>query len=81
MAAAPALWAVGRDMLWCLGLGLLLAAARDLLGLLAGNGRVLCFLWDVLGFAAAAVLLHSICCQSLCSSRYSLHCIRACGWE
>lgn len=58
MAAAPALWAVGRDVLWCLGLGLLLAVARDLLGLLAGNGRVLCFLWDVLAFAAASVLLY-----------------------
>lgn len=57
MAAAPALWAVGQDTLWCLGLGLLLAGARDLAGLAVGNGRLLSFLWDVLAFAAAAVLL------------------------
>lgn len=57
MTAAPALWAVGQDVVWCLGLGLLLAAGRDLLGLLAGNGRILSFVWDVLAFAAAAVLL------------------------
>ena len=57
MAAAPALWAVGRDVLWCLGLGLLLAAARDVAGILLGNGRFLCLVWDVLAFACAAVLL------------------------
>lgn len=58
MAAAPVLWAVGRDALWCLGLGLLLAGARDAVGILLGNGRVLCFVWDLLAFAAAAVLLY-----------------------
>lgn len=57
MAAAPVLWSVGRDVLWCLGLGLFLAAARDLAGLLFGDGPVLRFLWDVLAFAGAAVLL------------------------
>ncbi len=57
MAAAPDLWALGRDVLWCLGLGLLLGAARDLAGLLFGNGRVLEFLWDLAAFSAAAVLL------------------------
>lgn len=57
MTAAPAFWAVGQDMVWCLGLGLLLAAARDLLGMAAGNGKVLSFAWDLLAFAAAAVLL------------------------
>lgn len=57
MAAAPVLWAVGRDVLWCLGLGLLLAGARDLASILLGNGRLLCFVWDVLAFAGAAVLL------------------------
>lgn len=57
MTAAPALWAVGQDTLWCLGLGLLLAGVRDLAGLAVGNGRLLSFLWDVLAFAAAAVLL------------------------
>lgn len=57
MTAAPALWAVGQDVVWCLGLGLLLAVGRDFLGLLAGNGRVLSFVWDVLAFAAASVLL------------------------
>lgn len=57
MAAAPDLWAVGRDVLWCLGLGLLLSAVRDLAGLLFGNGRVLGFIWDLVTFSAAAVLL------------------------
>lgn len=57
MTAAPALWAVGQDVVWCLGLGLLLAVGRDFLGLLAGNGRILSFVWDVLAFAAASVLL------------------------
>ncbi|MGN0983943.1 MAG: hypothetical protein ACI4OI_03795 [Gemmiger sp.] len=45
------------DVLWCLGLGLGLAAARDLIGLVIGNGRFLGFLWDLLVFAAAAVLV------------------------
>ena len=57
MVAAPGLWAVGRDILWCLGLGLLLAAGRDILGLVAGNGRLRCFVWDLLAFALAAVAL------------------------
>lgn len=57
MAAAPDFWAVGRDMLWCLGIGMLLGAARDVAGLLFGNGRILCFVWDLLAFATAAVLL------------------------
>lgn len=57
MTAAPALWAVWQDMVWCLGLGVLLASARDFLGVAVGNGRILSFLWDLLAFAAAAVLL------------------------
>lgn len=57
MASAPVLWAVGRDVLWCLGLGLLLAGVRDAAGILFGNGKLLCFVWDLLAFAAAAVLL------------------------
>lgn len=57
MAASPALAAVCGDVLWCLGIGLLLAAARDCLGLALGNGRLLCFVWDLLAFAAAAVLV------------------------
>lgn len=57
MAAAPVLWAVGRDVLWCLGLGLLLAAVRDAAGIVFGNGRILCFIWDLSAFAGAAVLL------------------------
>lgn len=57
MAAAPALWAVGRDLLWCLGLGLLLGMFRSFAGMLLGNGRILCFVWDLLAFVAAAVLL------------------------
>lgn len=57
MASAPVLWAVGRDVLWCLGMGLLLAGVRDAAGILFGNGRILCFVWDLLAFAGAAVLL------------------------
>lgn len=57
MVPAPALAAVGEDVLWCLGLGLLAAALRDAAGLLLGNGRVLSFVWDLLFFAFAAVLL------------------------
>lgn len=56
MVPTPALAAVGEDVLWCLGLGLLLGAGRDALGLLLGNGRLLCFVWDVLAFGAAAFL-------------------------
>ena len=62
MAAAPALWAVGRDLLWCLGLGLLLGMFRSFAGLLLGNGRILCFVWDLLSFVAAAVLLCALLC-------------------
>lgn len=54
MVAAPGLWAVGRDVLWCLGLGLLLGAGRDVLGLGAGNGPIRCFLWDVAAFVLGA---------------------------
>lgn len=43
--------------MWCLGLGCLLGAARDGMGLVFGNGPVRCFFWDVLAFAAAAVLV------------------------
>ena len=57
MAAAPAAWAVASDILWCLGLGCLLGAARDLLDLMPGGGAVRCFLWDIAVFAAAAVLV------------------------
>ncbi len=57
MLPAPAVGAVCTDILWCLGLGLLLGAARDLLGLLLGNGPVRCFVWDITAFSAAAVLL------------------------
>ncbi len=57
MVAAPGLWAVGRDVLWCLGLGLLLGAGRDALGLGAGNGPVRCFLWDTAAFVLGAVAL------------------------
>lgn len=57
MAAAPAAAAVLGDLLWCLGLGCLLGAGREALGLLFGEGRVRCFCWDVLSFAAAAFLV------------------------
>lgn len=45
------------DVVWCLGLGCLLAVLRDLLGLILGNGPVRCFLWDLVAFGAAAVLV------------------------
>lgn len=57
MAAAPAAWAVASDILWCLGLGCLLGAARDLLDLVPGGGAVRRFLGDIAVFAAAAVLV------------------------
>lgn len=57
MVPAPLPAAIGADVLWCLGVGLLLGAARDLAGLALGNGRVLCFCWDVTAFALAAVAL------------------------
>ena len=57
MAAAPAAWAVVSDILWCLGLGCLLGAARDLADLVPGGGPVRCVLWDIAAFAAAAVLV------------------------
>lgn len=57
MAAAPAFTAVLADVLWCLGIGCLLGAGRDLLALVLGNGPVRCFCLDVLTFAAAAVLV------------------------
>src|SRR5699024_1006409 len=57
LTAAPALAAVAEDFLYCLGLGLLLAALRDASGLIFGNGRVLGFVWDVAAFLAAAVAL------------------------
>ena len=43
MAPAPAPWAVLGDALWCLGLGCLLAAARDALRLVLGEGKLRCF--------------------------------------
>lgn len=67
MTAAPALAAAWADVLSCLGIGLLLAAARDMLGLLLGNGRVRCFVWDLAAFAAAAVLL----CGFVAGASYS----------
>ncbi len=57
MLPAPALTAIFQDAVWCLGLGLLLALGRDALGWSLGNGRLLCFLWDLLAFAAAAFAL------------------------
>lgn len=61
MAASPALTAILGDVLWCLGLGCLLGACRDLTGLLLGEGPVRCFVWDVAAFMAAAVLLYGFC--------------------
>lgn len=57
MTAAPALEAVTGDFLYCLGLGMLLAALRDASGLLLGNGPVRGFVWDIAAFLAAAIAL------------------------
>lgn len=57
MVAAPVLSALAGDVLCCLGLGLLLAALRQAVGLALGGGPLLTALWDLLSFAAAAVLL------------------------
>lgn len=56
MLASPPLWAVWTDVLWCLGLGLAIAALRDAAGLLLGSSRPVQFVLDLAAFAAAAVL-------------------------
>lgn len=56
MAASPPLWAVWTDVLWCLGIGMALAALRDVLSLVFGNSRPVCLVLDLTAFAAAAVL-------------------------
>ena len=53
MAPSPAPWAVLGDVLWCLGLGCLLGAARDAVRLALGEGPVRCFFRDIAVFAAA----------------------------
>lgn len=57
MAGAPAAAAVMADLLWCLGLGCVLGAGRQALGLFFGEGPVRCFCWDVAAFAVAAFLV------------------------
>ena len=57
MAPSPAPWAVLGDVLWCLGLGCLLGAARDAVRLALGEGPVRCFFRDIAVFAGAAVLV------------------------
>ena len=57
MAPSPAPWAVLGDVLWCLGLGCLLGAARDAVRLALGEGPVRCFFRDIAVFAVAAVLV------------------------
>lgn len=57
MAPSPAPWAVLGDVLWCLGLGCLLGAARDAVRLALGEGPVRCFFRDIAVFATAAVLV------------------------
>ena len=54
MAQSPAPWAVLGDVLWCLGLGCLLGAARDAVRLALGEGPVRCFFRDIAVFAAGA---------------------------
>ncbi len=61
MVASPAAAAIAADLLWCLGLGVCLAAVRNAAGMLFGNGRLAAFLWDVLTAALAAVLLCGFC--------------------
>ena len=62
MAPSPAPWAVLGDVLWCLGLGCLLGAARDAVRLALGEGPVRCFFRDIAVFAAAAVAAGAIAC-------------------
>ena len=57
LTPSPPLAAVFGDVLWCLGLGLFLGMGRDVLGLTLGNGRLRCFVWDILSFTLAAVLV------------------------
>ena len=57
MAPSPAPWAVLGDVLWCLGLGCLLASVRDAVRLALGEGALRCFFRDIAAFAAAAVLV------------------------
>lgn len=57
MAPSPAPWAVLGDVLWCLGLGCLLAGVRDAVRLALGEGALRCFFRDIAAFAAAAVLV------------------------
>ncbi|MDD4850182.1 MAG: hypothetical protein PHO10_05720 [Gemmiger sp.] len=57
MAPAPTLAAVLADVLWGLGWGLGVWELRDVPGLVFGNGPLRCFVWDVLAFMVAAVLL------------------------
>jgi len=40
MAPSPAPWAVLGDVLWCLGLGCLLAGVRDAVRLALGEGAL-----------------------------------------
>lgn len=47
------------DALCCLGLGFFLAALYDTARFFLGSSKTVCFVLDVLGFAAAAVLLCS----------------------
>ena len=54
MAPSPAPWAVLGDVLWCLGLGCLLGAARDAVRLALGEGPVRCFFRDIAVFASGA---------------------------
>ena len=54
MAPSPAPWAVLGDVLWCLGLGCLLGAARDAVRLALGEGPGRGFFRDIAGFAAGA---------------------------
>ncbi len=63
MTASPPFWAVWTDVLWCLGIGLCIAAGRDVLGLLFGESRPVRFMLDLAGFAAAAVAVCGFAAQ------------------
>lgn len=86
MVPAPALPAIAGDVLWCLGLGLLLAMARSALGWGFGNGRILSFVWDLLAFAAAAVVLRGFAAGVSASGVVRWYMVAgmlagACGWQ
>lgn len=64
MAPAPAVYAVVGDVLWCLGLGCLLALVRDGLAMAFGRGPLRDFAGDIAAAALAAVAVFGFSAQS-----------------